>query len=173
MKTSDCFSPGFIIKAHGLKGAVTAKITLKNPGVLQGLDIFFLEVRGQLVPFPVESISLKESTAYIKFEGVDTTEQSEALKSAKLYLPISLMPPVSDDDSSLLVGYTVMDEIKGNLGKVKEIMQAGPQETLIVEHPETDILIPFVPQIVIKTDHPARILHTRCPEGLVDLYLIE
>lgn len=173
MKASDCFSPGFIVKPHGLKGGVVAKLTVKSPKAYEGLDALFLEQKGQLVPFVIESFSVKDTTAYIKFDGIDNSEQALELRYAKLFLPASMAPEISDDDPSLTVGYTVQDTISGNLGIVREIMMAGSQETLVIDHEKTEILIPFVPQMVTKIDHKTRIVHTNCPEGLIDMYLSE
>lgn len=173
MKTSDCFSPGFIVKPHGLKGGLMAKLTVKNPRSYTGLDALFLEQRGQLVPYPVESFSVKDSTAYLKLEGIDSAEQAMELRSVKLYLPADMAPPESENDPALTIGYAVSDESRGVLGPVREIMMAGSQETLVIAHTQTDILVPFVPQMIVKIDHTARTVHTRCPEGLIDMYLGE
>lgn len=173
MKASDCFSPGFIVKPHGLKGGVVAKLTVKAPQSYSGLDALFLEQRGQLVPFMVESFSVKENIAYIKFDGVNTSEQALELRYAKLYLPADMAPEISDNDPSLTIGYAVHDERFGNLGPIREIMMAGSQETLVIGHEKTDVLIPFVPQMITKVDHKTRTVHSNCPEGLIDMYLSE
>lgn len=173
MKASDCFSPGFIVKPHGLKGGVTAKLTVKQPQAYGGLDALFLEQRGQLVPFLVESISIKENLAYIKLEGIDTQEQAMELRSAKLYLPADMAPKIDVDDPSMTIGYAVHDEHFGNLGPVLEIMTVGPQDTLVIGHEKTDVLIPFVPQMIVGIDHKTRTVKTNCPEGLIDMYLGE
>lgn len=173
MKASDCFSPGFIVKPHGLKGGVVAKFTVKNPESYGGVEAMFIEQRGQLVPFLVASFSAKENTVYIKFDGLDTAEQAALLRYAKLYLPAAMAPEIASDDPSLTIGYTVTDELSGILGPVKEVMMAGSQETLVIGHEKTDVLIPFVPQMVTNIDHKTRTVHTRCPEGLIDMYLSE
>ena len=173
MKASDCFSPGFIVKPHGLKGGVVGKLTVKEPKAYNGLNALFLEQRGQLVPYLLESFSVKDSTVYIKFEGIDTAEQAMELRYAKLYLPADMAPETSEDDPSLTIGYTLHDEKYGALGAIREVMMAGSQETLIVAHEKTDVLIPFVPEMVTGIDHKTRTVHTNCPEGLIDMYLDE
>lgn len=173
MKASDCFSPGFIVKAHGLKGGVMGKFTVKNPSDYSGLDVLFIEQRGQLVPFLIESISFKEDTVYIKFEGVENSEEASALRSAKLFLPAELAPETSEDDPNLLINYRLVDTNFGDIGFIREFMMAGSQETLIVENEKTDILIPFVPEIIQKIDHKLRSVFSDCPEGLIDMYLNE
>lgn len=173
MKASDCFSPGFIVKPHGLKGAVVAKLTVKSPQAYGGLEALFLEQRGQLVPYSVESISIKDTTAYIKLEGVENSDQALALRHATLYLPAELAPETDEDDPALVIGYTFHDSEFGSIGKIREMMMAGTQETLIIEHEKTDVLIPFVPEIITKIDHKTRTVHAHCPEGLIDMYLNE
>lgn len=173
MKASDCFSPGFIVKPHGLKGGVVAKFTVKEPKAYNGLDALFIEQKGQLVPYLVESFSVKDSTVYIKFEGIETAEQAMALRHAQLFLPADMAPETSEDDPALTIGYTLRDEKYGDLGPIREVMMAGSQETLIVGHEKTDVLIPFVPQMIKGIDHKTRTVHCHCPEGLIDMYLDE
>lgn len=173
MKASDCFSPGFVIKPHGLKGAVMAKLSVKEPSVYAGLETFFVEKSGHLVPYMVESFSLKGDTAYVKFEGIENSEDAALLRLSKLYLPVEMAPEQSENDPMLTIGYMLTDEIAGDIGKIREVMMAGTQETLVISHEITDVLIPFVPQIVVKIDHKNRVVHTRCPEGLIDMYLGE
>ena len=173
MKASDCFSPGFIVKPHGLKGGVVAKFTVKNPQSYEGLDALFLEQKGQLVPYLVESLSVKDTTVYLKLEGVNNSEQAMELRSVKLYLPAEMAPETSASDPALTIGYTLQDSQHGKVGKITEVMMAGSQETLIVETEQTDVLIPFVPEIVTSVDHKARAVYTNCPEGLIDMYLNE
>lgn len=171
MKARDCFSPGFIIKPHGLKGAVTAKITAKGVDIPQAGDTLFLEQKTQAVPFVVENCSSKGSTLYLKLEGIDTPEMAETLKGSSILLPPGSTPRLFADSAERLIGYTVRDEAAGILGPVIEILHAGSQETLKVKGEKGEILIPFViPEVITHIEHVPKIVFTRCPEGLLDLF---
>jgi 16S rRNA processing protein RimM len=171
MKASACFSPGFIIKPHGLKGAVTAKLTAKGVAVPQAGDVLFLDQKAQAVPFLVESCSSKGDTLYLKLEGIDTPEMAESLKGTSILLPPGTEPKPSADSSERLVGYEVTDEIAGDLGPITEILQSGSQETLSIKGKKGEILIPFViPHVVTRIEHNSKTVFTRCPEGLLDLF---
>ncbi len=171
MKASDCFSPGFIIKPHGLKGSVTAKFTAKGIPFPQTGEVLFLNQKSQAVPFLIESCSSKGDILYLKLEGINTPEMAESLKGAAILLPPGVEPKVSADSSERIVGYSVEDENSGILGRISEILQSGSQETLSVAGEKGEILIPFViPQVVTEIDHQAQKVFTRCPEGLLDLF---
>ena len=171
MKASDCFSPGFIIKPHGLKGSVTAKIKVAPRVFPKSGEVLFLERNGQAVPFLIESISAKGDLLYIKLDGINTPEQAESLKKSIILLPREMEPKHSPDSSERMVGYEVVDELSGLLGIVTEVLASGTQETLCIKGEKNEILIPFViPQVVYKINHGERKIFTRCPEGLLALF---
>lgn len=171
MKASDCFSPGFIIKPHGLKGAVTAKIKVKPLHFPKSGEVLFLDRQGNAVPFLIESLSAKGDLLYLKLEGIDTPEQAESLKGSSLLLPREMEPKHSPDSSDRIVGYEVIDEDSGMLGRVTEVLASGTQETLCIKGEKNEILIPFViPQVVYQINHAERKILTRCPEGLLELF---
>jgi 16S rRNA processing protein RimM len=174
MKASDCFSPGFIIKPHGLKGSLTAKIKEAPLLFPKSGEILFMEQNGQAVPYLIENFSSKGDIVYLKLEGIDTPEQAESLKGTRLLLPREMEPKQAPDSSDRIIGYEVVDEESGLLGTVIEVLASGTQETLCVKGEKHEILIPFViPQVVYQINHGECKIFTRCPEGLLDLFSSE
>jgi len=68
MNKQDCYSIGYISKTHGLKGEVTAVIT--EPLELDSVESVFIELKGSLVPYFIQSFSDRGDKAFIKFEDV-------------------------------------------------------------------------------------------------------
>ncbi len=117
---------------------MVGKLTVKEPKAYNGLNALFLEQRGQLVPYLLESFSVKDSTVYIKFEGIDTAEQAMELRYAKLYLPPTWLPKPPEDDPSLTIGYTLHDEKYGALAPHPGSDDGrSHRKTLIVAHEKT------------------------------------
>src|SRR6218665_1411641 len=86
MNINDSYKVGYIAKTHGLKGEVTLVLGAECPD-LSTLKTFFVEINQNLVPFFIETVSLKGDKAFVKFEDVDTVKEADALKGCSLYLP--------------------------------------------------------------------------------------
>ncbi|MEY4930441.1 MAG: rRNA processing protein RimM, partial [Bacteroidota bacterium] len=90
MNKQDCYSIGYISKTHGLKGEVTAVFT--EPIELDSVESVFIEMKGNLVPYFIQSFSDRGDKAFIKFEDVNTAEQAANLKASALYLSKTVRP---------------------------------------------------------------------------------
>src|SRR6187402_575856 len=90
MNKQDCYSIGFISKTHGLKGEITAVFI--EPVELEEIRSVFIDVKGNLVPYFIESFSDRGDKAFIKFEDIDTPEQAASLKGTTIYLEKTVRP---------------------------------------------------------------------------------
>ena len=72
----------------------------------------------RLVPFFIEEYRFRsDSTALVKFEGVDTQERARELTNTDVYFPRSLAE--SDDEQlswSFFVGFTMIDATNYEVG---------------------------------------------------------
>lgn len=175
MKQSDCYEIGYITKTHGLKGEVTIQLDVDEPESYTELETAFVEVKKQLVPFFVERVNVQQKRAIVKFEGIDTLEQAHALLHCKVMLSLEFLPETDDTKFYLhdILGYTVQDEALGKLGIITQLYEGTHQDIVGMEYQGKEVLIPVVDAIILGADAPSQILHTRLPDGLVDLYLEE
>ena len=73
MKKEDCFYLGKIVKKYSFKGELLAKLDTDEPELYENLDAIFIDLRGNLVPFFVESSQLHKSDLLrLNFEDVDS-----------------------------------------------------------------------------------------------------
>jgi 16S rRNA processing protein RimM len=70
-----------------------------------------------------------------------------------------------------LVGYSVTDRSRGFIGTVFELMEREIQPLLVIVQDDVEVLIPYTPEIIRKTNHKKRTILIEAPEGLIDLYL--
>lgn len=172
MQTSDCFSPGFVLRPHGIKGSVLIGLKVEDPSAYAELGALFIEQHHSLVPYLIEEISVKGNKAYVKLEGISTPEQAEALKNKQVYIPLDQMPEADAYSPERMVGYEVQDSVHGSIGQLAEIGGSKMQKVLSVTHSSgKEILIPYTPEFISGVDHEARTIFTETPEGLLDLYL--
>lgn len=172
MQTSDCFSPGFVLRPHGIKGSILIGLKVEDSKAYAELGALFIEIKHNLVPYLIEEISIKGNKAYVKLEGIDTPEQAEELKNKSIWLPLDQMPETDKFSPERLIGFTVIDKIAGNIGVLEEIVGSKFQRVFSIIHPSgLEILIPYTPEIFlgINVDNDEILVHA--PNGLIDLYL--
>ncbi|MBK0401937.1 16S rRNA processing protein RimM [Adhaeribacter sp. BT258] len=173
MKLDDCFELGYIVKTHGVKGQVVALFDVDYPEDYEELESVFLLMAGKLVPFFIERIEPQAGGKFIlKFEDLNTIAEAEKLKSTTLYLPLSELPELDEDQFYFheTVGYQVIDENLGELGTVKEFYEMPNQDLMAMEYQGHEILIPVADDIVLRTDKVARKIFVKLPDGLMEVY---
>ena len=169
------FQLGYIVKSHGLKGEVTAFLDSDEPYAYREMESVFVEQQQRLIPFFIKQLKVQGNKAVISFEGISSVEQANALKSAKLWLPLDVLPELEDEQFYFheIIGYEVIDSVSGSIGKVKSVYDSGAQDLLAVESQEKEILIPIVDSIVTKVDKEKEQILVSVPQGLIELYTSE
>jgi 16S rRNA processing protein RimM len=175
MRIDDCYQLGYVSRTHGLQGEVHIVLDVDFPEAYKEMESVLLQLQGSgtLIPFFIEYTHLQKSTAIVKFEDIDTIEQAEELLKAGLFLPLDKLPPLEEGQFYFheIIGFGVQDEALGTLGSVKDVYEAGPQVLLAMDYQAHEILIPLTDEIVFRVDKEGKIVHTRLPEGLMDIYL--
>ena len=173
MNIDACFLLGHIVKTHGTKGQVVAFFDVDYPEDYEDMESVFLEQKGRLIPFFIESMDpVKNSRFIISFEDIKTMEQAEALRGTSLYLPLDELPELDEDQFYFheVIGYQVVDENHGKLGTVKEFYDLPQQQLMAMEYMNQEMLIPVMDEIILRADHDAKELHIILPEGLLEVY---
>jgi 16S rRNA processing protein RimM len=171
MDIENCYKIGFILKPHGLKGGVTVSLDIDIPNDFATLETVFIQEDHQLVPYFIESVSLKGTKAFVKFEDVSTAEEAEKISKHSLYLPKSERPKSSrgefyDDEVS---GFAVEDETLGMLGKIVDVMNAGANRLLVLDHNGKEVLIPINSPFVKSVNKSRKKIQVNLPEGFLDI----
>jgi 16S rRNA processing protein RimM len=171
MKKEDCYSIGFIKKPHGLKGEVTVSLNPDSPADWNSLKVVFLEKNNSLIPYFIETISVRADKAFVKFEDVATPEQAALLKNHSLYLPKQSRPKPESGDfyDDEIIGFTVTDTTAGLLGVVKEIERAGINRFLIVDYHNKEVMIPAQPPLMKSINRSTKKITVDLPEGFLDI----
>ena len=168
-----CFELGFVTKLHGLKGGLILHLDVDEPFFYEGLDVVFLEIKGQLVPYFIESINIKDKKAIVFFEDIETLEDATELKGAVAWLPVDTLPKLQEGQFYFhdVIGFEVIDKQSGNLGLVQFFNSGGAQDLMIVDVKGVEVIVPVVDGVIVKADLEAKKLYVDLPEGLLDVYL--
>jgi 16S rRNA processing protein RimM len=160
---------GYVAKTHGLKGEVTLVITeAVDLGLLKS---FFLEIKDNLVPYFISTLSDRGDKAFAKFEDVNTLEQANTLKGCSIYIEKAARPKLKrgefyDDE---VIGFQVEDEDSEPIGVVKEVVQSGANRLLELNYLGKEVLIPVNGPFIVSINKTKRKIVVQLPEGFLDL----
>lgn len=175
MNKDNCFFLGIVSKPFGFKGEVILFLDVDNPENYQNLESVFLEIRGKLVPFFIDSIRMhaKNNQVVVKFQDVNTEEQALNLSGTEMFLPLAVLPPLKGNKFYYheVEGFTVIDEVFGETGVLKEVLDYPNNPIFQIMKGEKEILIPAASHIIKKVDRENKCLHILAPEGLIEMYL--
>ncbi len=171
----DFFYLGLITKPFGYKGQAYVFLDTDQPERYSQLDSVFLNIDDEMLPYMIEEIQLRGSNqAVVKFVDVDG-EEIKSLMKVEMYLPISALPPLTGNKFYFheVIGFSVIDEIKGNIGKIVDFIDVIQQPIMQIDFEGKEILIPAIDHFFVSLDRVKKEIHIKAPDGLIDVYLDE
>jgi 16S rRNA processing protein RimM len=169
MNLESCFKVGEIIKAHGVRGEVVAEFAVADPDEYENLESVFVEINQKLVPFFIEKISFTQKRAIIKFEDVDSIEDTKLVLNRSLYLLLDEEESGEELEYEYLTGFKIKDKKLGELGTVKEYMERQGQDLIVMDYKGKEVFIPVDKNIILKVDAKTKSLHVDLPDGIIDV----
>ncbi len=176
MTKNDCFQLGHITKTHGLNGEVVFFLDVDDPSEYEDLDSVLIEVRGELTPYFIESLSINRDRAIVALEDVASLDEAKKLINCPVWLPLDNLEEITDPDRFYyheIIGYKIIDETEGPLGTVTSVMAMATQDLIAMQYRGQEMLIPINSAIVKTVDRVAKTLNVDLPEGLLDVYLTD
>src|ERR1700712_5986527 len=136
---------GKIVSAFGLKGESILLHRLGKKTSLKGLEIIFIEEKkGEMLPYFVEQIKLKNETElYLKLEGVNTIEAARKLVKKEVWLTEEAFDKYAGKTAPIfLVRFHVIDD--GNdIGEILEVIEQPHQVLCRIDLEGKEALIPI------------------------------
>ena len=156
---------GYFSKPHGLKGHLIlfTEYDFKNK-----LDVLFIEQSGSQAPFFIEEIKPFNNGFLVKLEGVNDINAATVLKNKEVLADAKFI--IAEKEFEYL-NYTLIDEIKGEVGVIEGLEGNAANPLLKVIAGEKEILLPYSTEFIIKAVKVKKELFYRAPEGLIDMYL--
>lgn len=172
IKTEDVFKIGQFAKPHGIKGEISL---VTNSDVFDDAEDPYIvcEMDGILVPFFVEEYRYKTDTVtLLKLENVDSEQAAREFVNKEVYYPLDAVDAddlVGDMTWDSFIGYSVVDEIHGELGTITDVDETTINVLLQIDHNGKELLLPAVEELILSADHENKRLAVSLPEGLLDL----
>jgi 16S rRNA processing protein RimM len=172
MNVDDCFELGVIAKTHGLKGDVVLALDTKYPDFFTKLKLVYLLQNQALIPYFIKKISINGTQAIVSFDEIDHIDKASLLKNTPVYLPLTQLPPLDEDDYFLfqLVNMEVIDKNWGSIGIVHEIYNLPNNDLMAVFYQSAEVLIPVNANFILKVDKRKKIISVDLPEGYIEVY---
>jgi len=170
-----------VVKTQGRHGEVAVEPHTAVPDrFTQGMQLWALLKSGERREVKIEDLWPHKSWLVLKFGGVETMDDAEALKGAELQVPQSERAVLEPGWTYLsdLVGCTVLDDGR-EIGKIVDVAFGAGEAPLLVVKGETNesqpgaaklpFEIPFAEAYLEKIDVERKQVRMRLPEGLLDV----
>jgi 16S rRNA processing protein RimM len=173
MQLDDHFEIGYILKPHGLNGAVNIRMDADDPIKYKGMESVIVKIGNNLVPFLISSLKINGEKGILQLQDVNSKEDADELNSCPLLLPIEQLPKLSGNQFYYhdVIGYKIVDQGKEDLGIIEHIFTEGNQDLISMKYKEKEVLIPITNEIVIRADHSKKVVYVKLPEGILEIYL--
>jgi len=151
---------GKITTPFGVHGQLNLHAITNRPEHLSRVSVVF--VGESLTPYKLRRAAPhKSSILIITLSGVDTRDAAEALRGQEVYIRQTDALPLDADEYYLhdLPGMRVEMVDGTTIGTVKDVLETGANEVLIVTRPEGgEVLIPMIKDVIKQFDVPARLI---------------
>lgn len=172
---TDSVCLGTITKTHGIKGQVIVKLDRLSSDDIQKMEWVFIEIDGLPVPFFIEEYEEKTTDTFIlTLEDIVTEENALELVENKVFINKKDIRPntISEniDHLSQIIGYTVIDTVRGEIGILKDILDIEMNPLLKIVNKKKEILLPIQTEFITAVDPKNKVISVTTPKGLIDLF---
>ena len=167
----DLILVGRVARAHGIKGQVIVnpETDFAEQRFRKGESLF---VGSEDAPAArqIRDVRFHQGRPVIRFEGVETMNDAEALAGAELWVEAAARDPLPDHMFYRhdLVGCDVVDRGGRPVGTVTAVEGAIERSYLIVQGSRGEVMIPLRVEMV-TVDLPAKRITVDPPEGLLEV----
>lgn len=147
---------GYCAKVHGIKGGLSFTLENTSDSTLSNNSSIYIQKKNSedVIEHEISSISFGNKVICF-LKGVDNRNHAEELVPFTILLDRESLPEVDDDEIYLndLIDFRVIDSETGkDIGVVKNFVDNGAQEILIIHKGNKELSIPFVPEFIKDID---------------------
>jgi 16S rRNA processing protein RimM len=159
-------------RAHGIKGEVTVEVRTDEPELRLGPGAVLLTDPAATGPLTIATGRVHSGRLLLRFEGVTDRTGAEALRNTLLIAEIDPEALPEEEDEYYdhqLMDLDVVTKDGVEVGRITEISHLPSQDLFIVERPDgSEVMIPFVQEIVTEIDLEEQRAIIDPPPGLID-----
>ena len=167
------FKAGYISRVHGIRGEVKAKFEVEDIFDFEDRASVFLAKQGKPALFHVTAFRIQnDQEAILAFEEVKDRNAAELLRGYSIYIPLAELPQAEEGDFYYhdIIGFRLVDENLGEIGVLKDVYEMPGQDLMALDYQGREALIPMADTILLNIDMEHKTIHTRVPEGLLEVF---
>lgn len=161
---------GRIVSPFGVRGQLKFAAVTDRPDYIRR-HVRTLYLGAQRATYTLAKLHEHKPGLFILgLRGVDSHEAAEELRGEDVYINAAEAAPLDKDEYFLhqLVGLTVQLEDGQELGKVREVLETGASDVLVIARPgQPDALVPMAREFIIELNVAQGRLVVRPIEGLL------
>jgi len=162
-----------IARARGIRGEVACDLETDFPERFEQLGtVTLVTPGGQRRDFEIENHWFHKGRVILKFAGVDSMNEAQALAGAVLVIDEADHAGLDEGEFFIhqIVGSNVFSSDGREIGTIVSLMKTGGTDVLVVRSTAgRELLIPFAEDICEIVDPEAKRIVVNEPEGLFDL----
>ena len=160
---------GVVTSPHGIRGEVKVYVTTDDISRFRTVKNITLSKDGARREAVIEHARPFKDMMIVKLSGVPDRNAAELLRNAELLIHRSQSAPLAENEFFIgdLIGMEVVTEDGSVVGELTDVLKTGAND--VYEVRTTDggsLLLPKIPDCILKGDLEKNQLTVRIPEGL-------
>lgn len=160
-----------VVKTQGRKGEVAAELHTDFPEKFaERKRLFALQKDGARRELKLEDHWPHKGGIVLKFEGVESINDAEALVGCELQIPKAERAELEAGAAYIsdLVGVKVFDRGR-EVGSIRDVQFGSGEAPTLVVQGTREFLVPYAEAFIRRLDVPGKRLEMELPEGLLEL----
>jgi 16S rRNA processing protein RimM len=161
---------GVITQTHGIRGEVKVFPTTDDASRFRKLKDVIMDTGKERLDMEIEGVKFFKQYVIVKFKGIDSINDVEKYKGAKLYVTRDKAVRLKKDEYFVadLIGMKVVTEDGALLGDLKDVMATGANDVYVVEREDgSKILLPAIKECVLNIDMEQGVVTVHIMDGLL------
>lgn len=143
---------GRLRSAHGIRGEITLEPWTDFPErIKKGSHLFLGDDRQEVI---VDAVRGKDKLLILSLEGYEVRESVNVLRNSVVFTKTSNLPtlPKGQYYHHQLIGLRAVDENGGDIGTIREILETGANDVLVIDDHGQELLAPMIKEVVLSVD---------------------
>ena len=159
---------GAVARAHGLQGEVVVDVWSEAPERFRPGSQLTAQLGDFARAMTVETARPFGERLLIRFEGITTRTQAEALRGADLTVARSEVGPAPEGAHYRfdLIGLRVKTRAGEHLGTVADVFSTGANDVIVVRGERGELLLPHLTTVVLSIQPERGEMVVEIPPGL-------
>ncbi|MSQ81232.1 MAG: ribosome maturation factor RimM [Candidatus Methylopumilus sp.] len=153
MSSTEKFIMARISGPYGIKGWIKIQPLTINLNHLLDKKAWWIGDEKSSISYTIETSKIHGNTIVAKLLNIDDRDAAFGLKNKTILVPKEELPVLEKGEYywNDLIGHTVVNQDKDNLGVVQTFLETGANDVLVVKG-DKEYLVPFISHVILHVD---------------------